>query len=491
MLIAAEKGAELIVSVGSQFDLVEFLDKNRRGMASTFLTRLRVGEILVDAKGVSRLYRPRPGAAPMLLLVAAGVIVLAAVVLLTPGLRDVADLLWLKLAGAARRRRLTGTGWVDRIRCSTSAITPSRSSSSSSRSSSACCSAWRSATRGSSSAPSTTSATSLRGTCASAERRARRRGARAQRRQEFSRSRYPVLVDGRLAAEDRAPAPWVVQPTSVRPHARRAERSGAQAVLGRRDGSHARHPSALAGGRAGTRYEELDSDPSDLSELGRRVGIQLSRAAQLLGRCAACCSAAPSGEFDELDGVVVRGRASRGQARGRPARPRLAGRARDGPRADRRARSSASRARPPTRRRSAGTATTSSRRRRRRRARSGHAALVFDARRARTARSGGARIAPPDRAAARARQGAPASLRRRAPRRAAAGRRDGGRACAARLRRPASLARLAASCSPLSRARAAVALAPRVRRRLARPCATNCRGAPLPFPIGVAMVPPR
>ncbi len=64
MLIAAEKGANLIVSVGSQFNLVEFLDKNREGMSSTFLTRLRVGEILVDAKGVSRLYRPRPGPSP-------------------------------------------------------------------------------------------------------------------------------------------------------------------------------------------------------------------------------------------------------------------------------------------------------------------------------------------------------------------------------------------------------------------------------------------
>ena len=58
MLVAAEKGAELIVMVGSHFNLMEFLDKNRKGMSSTFLTRLRVGEILVDAKGVSRLYRP-------------------------------------------------------------------------------------------------------------------------------------------------------------------------------------------------------------------------------------------------------------------------------------------------------------------------------------------------------------------------------------------------------------------------------------------------
>ncbi len=97
MLIAAERGAELLVSVGSHFNLVEFLDKNRRGMASTFLTRLRVGEMLVDAKGVSRLYRPRPGLAPVLLLAVTGVLVLAAVVLATPGLKDVADLLWLKL----------------------------------------------------------------------------------------------------------------------------------------------------------------------------------------------------------------------------------------------------------------------------------------------------------------------------------------------------------------------------------------------------------
>jgi uncharacterized membrane-anchored protein len=97
MLIAAEKGAELIVSVGSQFNLVEFLDKSRRGMSSTFLTRLRLGEKLVDAKGVSRLYRPRPGTAPVFMILGVGLASLAAVVATTPGLRRVADLLWLKL----------------------------------------------------------------------------------------------------------------------------------------------------------------------------------------------------------------------------------------------------------------------------------------------------------------------------------------------------------------------------------------------------------
>jgi uncharacterized membrane-anchored protein len=97
MLIAAEKGANLIVTVGSQFNLVEFLDRNREGMSSTFLTRLRIGEILVDAKGVSRLYHPRPGLAPLLVVVIAGLLAMIAVVWLTPALRDVVDLLWLKL----------------------------------------------------------------------------------------------------------------------------------------------------------------------------------------------------------------------------------------------------------------------------------------------------------------------------------------------------------------------------------------------------------
>jgi uncharacterized membrane-anchored protein len=97
LLIAAEKGARLIVSVGSQFNLVEFLDRNRRGMSSTFLTRLRIGDILVDAKGVNRLYRPRPGPRPLLFVIVAGLIALLAVVWMTPALRDVVELIWLKL----------------------------------------------------------------------------------------------------------------------------------------------------------------------------------------------------------------------------------------------------------------------------------------------------------------------------------------------------------------------------------------------------------
>ena len=59
MLLADEKGADLIVALGTHATLVEFLDKGRAGMSSTFLTRLKVGGKLVDAKGVSKLYRPR------------------------------------------------------------------------------------------------------------------------------------------------------------------------------------------------------------------------------------------------------------------------------------------------------------------------------------------------------------------------------------------------------------------------------------------------
>jgi len=96
MLLAAEKGANLIVSVGSQLNLIEFLDKSRRGMSSTFLTRLRLGELIVDAKGVSRLYQPRPGTLPLGLLAFAGLATLAVSLALTP-VRDVVDLLWLEL----------------------------------------------------------------------------------------------------------------------------------------------------------------------------------------------------------------------------------------------------------------------------------------------------------------------------------------------------------------------------------------------------------
>ena len=79
-LISHEKGADLIVAVGSHGNLREFLDKGRAGMASSFLVRLRVGEILVDAKGVSRMYRGRVRGRDMALLVASAAFSMIAIV---------------------------------------------------------------------------------------------------------------------------------------------------------------------------------------------------------------------------------------------------------------------------------------------------------------------------------------------------------------------------------------------------------------------------
>jgi uncharacterized membrane-anchored protein len=97
MLLAYEKGAGLIVSVGAHFNLVEFLDRSRAGMSSTFLTRLRIGELLVDAKGVSRLYNPGLTGGQLGLFFAAALVLLAIVIAVTPDLSDLADLIWLKI----------------------------------------------------------------------------------------------------------------------------------------------------------------------------------------------------------------------------------------------------------------------------------------------------------------------------------------------------------------------------------------------------------
>lgn len=76
MLLADSKGASLIVAVGTHNSLVEFLDKGRSGMASTFITRLRVGAKLVDAKGVGRLYRSRVSTFQVVALIVAGLFAL-------------------------------------------------------------------------------------------------------------------------------------------------------------------------------------------------------------------------------------------------------------------------------------------------------------------------------------------------------------------------------------------------------------------------------
>jgi uncharacterized membrane-anchored protein len=97
MLLAYEKGAELMVAVGTHNSMVEFLDKGRAGMASTFLVRMKVGDALVDAKGVSRLYRSSVRTMDLVWMILAAVFTLAVALMLSEPVRLVLRAFWRSL----------------------------------------------------------------------------------------------------------------------------------------------------------------------------------------------------------------------------------------------------------------------------------------------------------------------------------------------------------------------------------------------------------
>jgi uncharacterized membrane-anchored protein len=84
VLLADGAGATLIVAVGMRFSLVEFLDKGRSGMASAVLTRIRVADKIVDAKGVSRLYQSRISARALVLLALAALVTVMVAIVASP-----------------------------------------------------------------------------------------------------------------------------------------------------------------------------------------------------------------------------------------------------------------------------------------------------------------------------------------------------------------------------------------------------------------------
>ncbi len=100
MLMAWEMGAELIVAVGTHSSMVDFLDKGRAGMASTMMTRVKVGPILVDAKGVSRLYGGRVRKRDLLLLVLAALFAMTIVVVISEPIRLLIRTNWVLLTGS-------------------------------------------------------------------------------------------------------------------------------------------------------------------------------------------------------------------------------------------------------------------------------------------------------------------------------------------------------------------------------------------------------
>jgi len=97
LMLAWEKGADLIVAVGTHNNLIEYLDKGRKGMASTFLVRLKIGPKLVDAKGVSRLYRSSVSPGMLFPLIFAGLIVLGALFYISPDAQNFLQLVIFRI----------------------------------------------------------------------------------------------------------------------------------------------------------------------------------------------------------------------------------------------------------------------------------------------------------------------------------------------------------------------------------------------------------
>lgn len=97
MLLAYEKEADLIVAVGTHSSMIDFLEKGRKGMASTFLVRLKIGSSLVDAKGVSKLYNQKLKPSYMVGIFAAALVPIIVIATISPPIKHALKLLELRL----------------------------------------------------------------------------------------------------------------------------------------------------------------------------------------------------------------------------------------------------------------------------------------------------------------------------------------------------------------------------------------------------------
>jgi uncharacterized membrane-anchored protein len=97
MLLAFDKGADLIVAVGTHSNMVDFLEKGRKGMASTFLVRLKVGSKLIDAKGVNKLYKESVKIKHLVGLLVGAMIPIFIVGIMSPPVQQLLKLLQIKL----------------------------------------------------------------------------------------------------------------------------------------------------------------------------------------------------------------------------------------------------------------------------------------------------------------------------------------------------------------------------------------------------------
>jgi uncharacterized membrane-anchored protein len=84
LLLAEAHGAELVIAVGFQATLHEFLDRGRSGSnPSTFLTRLRLGSKLIDGHAAATMYRSRVSVGAVLLMVLAALVAVTAALLVS------------------------------------------------------------------------------------------------------------------------------------------------------------------------------------------------------------------------------------------------------------------------------------------------------------------------------------------------------------------------------------------------------------------------
>ena len=97
MLIAYEYKAELIVALGTHSNMIDFLEKGRKGMASTFLVRLKIGAKLIDAKGVNLLYRSKLKMKYIWALIATALFPILIIASFTPSVKQFMHLMQLKL----------------------------------------------------------------------------------------------------------------------------------------------------------------------------------------------------------------------------------------------------------------------------------------------------------------------------------------------------------------------------------------------------------
>nr|WP_255298387.1 putative cytokinetic ring protein SteA [Brevibacillus dissolubilis] len=96
MLLAYEQEAQLIVTIGTHTNMIDFLEKGRKGMASTLLVRTKIGLKLIDAKGVSQLYQPRLTWNIWAMLTSAMLAPIIAIIAVNPVTRHVMQMLWMQ-----------------------------------------------------------------------------------------------------------------------------------------------------------------------------------------------------------------------------------------------------------------------------------------------------------------------------------------------------------------------------------------------------------